>query len=751
MTCVLCPLHKEALTICVPGRGSEQAKIMLVGQAPGAKEDCAGEAFVGKSGLLLDEMLRDAGFDPNDVYLTNAVKCKPPVEKGTFGERAPNTEEIDACRTHLTREIHRIKPDVIIALGDVALRSLTRLQGVSGKRGKSYPLHAMFAYDCEVWPTWHPAYVLRVPASRSTVTVDLRRVRDRGLQHETFEYGTFYTNGETVGFGANTFALDIETIDREGKIVPEPTLIGFAAEEAVWVGEWPINFSWMGAVVHHNGLEFDLPKLGIPPEGYDTMYLAHLVDENQPLNLEALCVKYLGVRGWKEDRDAKLGSKELEIYCARDVKNTLRLFYKLREELGPRIKIYEHIMLPARIALNECSRRGLWIDGDAVEATRAKVEDEISRSRQRVVSIASEWVENPAKFNPNSGPQIAKVLIKMGYELPKTRKTGVPRVDKSVLQVIPDAFAGALLDYRAGTKRLSTYVTPYAKAAKSGEHRMHNEYTVIRTSVGRTSARKSNVQNLDRELDFFGAPPGACFVKADYSALHFRLAAWCADAHSILDRYASDPSWDPHRFFGEKFYGMLPINKHERQVAKSANFSQLYLGDEHTLQNYAAKMGITLDLEFCRALHTFWHVTFPEFLPWYQQVWDDVMRLGYSETAVGRRRNFGDVRLLNRLGRAAAHREAVNMRVLGLEPDIALPALAECQRFGLPINGFFHDAISFEFDNLSSFEDNKDLIRRCMIDAPVRMLQEEFEVNLTVPLEIEFTVHENKETTSAAI
>jgi uracil-DNA glycosylase len=756
VTCTLCPLHKEALTICVPGRGASPARVMLVGQAPGVKEDCAGEAFVGKAGHLLDEMLRDAGYDERDVFLTNAVRCKPPVEKGTFSERAPNTDEIDACRVHLTNEIHRVRPDVIVALGDVALRSLTRLAGISGKRGRSFSLHKMFAYDCEVWPTFHPAYVLRVPASRPTVTVDLRRIRDRSLEHEQLQYGRFYPpdqGGETVGFRTNTFALDIETIDRDGKVVDAPTQIAFAADDGVWVGEWPINFSWEGALVTHNGLEFDLPKLGIAPEGYDTMYLAHLCDENQPLNLEALCVKYLGVRGWKEDRDAPLGSEALALYNARDAVYTLRLFHRLRDELGPRIRLYEQILLPARLALNACSARGLWIDDAAVERTSERVDAQIDSARHRVTALASEWVD-VTKFNPNSSRDVAVVLTEMGYELPRTRKTGALRVDKSVLQAIPEPLAGALLDYRAATKQKSTYVTPYRKAARSGTHRMHNEYTVIRTVVGRTSARRSNVQNLDRELEFFGAPPRAFFARADYSALHFRLAAWCAGAHSILDRYAADPRWDPHLFFASSFYNkpeaaITRTGPHsERQIAKSANFSQLYLGDEHTLQNYAAGRGggIALELPFCRALHVTWHRTFPEFIPWYARVWDELLEHGFVETATGRRRHFGDVRLLNKLGRAAAHREAVNFKVLGLEPDIALLGLSACHRAGLPVNGFFHDAVSFEFDNLSALRDNEQEIRRCMIETPLAILRDEFGADITVPLDTDLTVYD-KETT----
>lgn len=746
-SCTLCPLHESALTVCVPGRGPDSAKIMLVGQAPGVKEDCSGEAFIGKSGHLLNEMLTAAGIDPAGVYLTNAVKCKPPVEKGTFSERAPLPAEIDACRVHLTQEIHRIKPDVIIALGDTALKALTRLTGISKRRGQAWPLHKMFAYDCDVWATWHPAYVLRVLMARATVTSDLQRVRDRGMEQSRISWRR--TNA-SMALEDRYTALDIELIDEAGKIVAHPTQAAFYhdGEDTALVTPLPNahNYYYSDKLVHHNGLEFDLPKLYVGPRGYDTMYLAHLVDETQPLGLESLCVKYLGVRGWKEDEYAPLGSDELCEYNARDAVYTLRLFHHLRELLGPRIKIYEQILLPGRRALNTCSQRGLWIDAAAVEQVRVQVDVEITRDRERVVALASEWVQIP-KFNPNSTAHVAQVLIAMGHELERTRKSGKWKVDKGVLQGIESQFTLAMLSYKSATKRKSTYVVPYAKAAATGDNRMHNEYTMIRTSVGRTSARKTNVQNLDRELEFFSAPPGAVFVKADYSALHFRLAAWCADARSILDRYAADNAWDPHKFFASRFYGIPQeqVTKAQRQIAKSANFSQLYLGDGLTLQNYAYKMGIELPRELCDRLHAEWHATFPEFIPWYEQVWDEVSDQGYVETATGRRRNFGDVQLMNRNGRRSAHREAVNMKVLGLEPDLALSALIACHTEGLPINGFFHDAISFEFDNLQAYEYNKENITRCMIDRPLAVLREQFATDITVPIEIEFTVYQGDE------
>lgn len=184
MTCTLCPLHQTAITICLDGIGTGDT--LIVGAQPGVEEDTRGEVFIGPSGDLLKEMLADAGYKLDDVRLTNAVRCKTP--KVNKSQRSPFHEEIDACRAHLKAEIHTRKPKLIIALGDIALQSLCKISGIKGKRGSSFPLHPDFEYECEVWATYHSAYVQRIQPVRSTVVADLRKIRDSGLEREAVDW-----------------------------------------------------------------------------------------------------------------------------------------------------------------------------------------------------------------------------------------------------------------------------------------------------------------------------------------------------------------------------------------------------------------------------------------------------------------------------------------------------------------------------------------------------------------------------------
>lgn len=774
--CAKCSLHTSALTVCVQGRGSMTAPVLVVGQNPGAQEDLAGEAFVGPSGKLLVAMLTDAGYVDGDYRLTNAVRC------ATERNSTPMPSSVDACRDHLVAEILDVRPQVIIALGDTALRSLCKIAGLKEKRGKSFPLHPSFGYECEVWPTYHPAFVLRLPQARNTVVADMRRVRDRTKEQTVVDWARFPWTSITE---PGPLALDIETIDKEGNIVEQPTQIAFAGgRDLVSVcdpallksihGEPPIQGN---PIVTHNGWAFDLPKLraagvDVPRWGRDTLVLAYLDDETQPLGLESLAVKYLGVRGWKEDRDSPLGSDKLAEYNARDAQYTLELYEKLIKALGQRVRIADKIILPARVALNACTQRGIFIDAARVAAEKVKQEEAVARSHAAVLAeVEDSGIDLTARFgrtfkngtvktppfNPNSTAHVAAVLDHLGFYLPQTG-TGKDRTDKETLSRVEHPFVDALQEHRAATKRLSTYILPYEAAASSPDGRVHPHYTCYKTVTGRTSASGPNVQNLDRDLKaFFSAPPPAVFVVADYAAIEFRIAAWLAGEQTIIKHYQRNSWWDAHTWFACRLYDKTeaevradhkadPANS-MRQIAKSANFSQLYMGNGETLRNYAAReMGMQIPNEQAHKAHKAWHAAFPGFGHWYQRTFDFLMANGYVYSVTGRRRHFGDVSLMNRYALSEALREAVNFQAQSFATaDIALLGLISCWQARLPVNYFCHDSVGFEFADIDTAKAAAPLIRRCMIDEPVRRLRESFSVDLTIPLEIEIEYPKNGE------
>jgi uracil-DNA glycosylase len=157
--CQDCPLWANA-TQTVFGAGDPHARVMLVGEQPGDEEDKKGLPFVGPAGRLLDRALEAAGVDRNDLYVTNAVKhFKWQLRGKRRLHKTPAQREVDACRQWLEREIAGVKPDVIVALGATAARS------VIGKDFKVSTMRGQFvesAFAPHVFATFHPSALLRL-------------------------------------------------------------------------------------------------------------------------------------------------------------------------------------------------------------------------------------------------------------------------------------------------------------------------------------------------------------------------------------------------------------------------------------------------------------------------------------------------------------------------------------------------------------------------------------------------------------
>jgi DNA polymerase len=166
--CTACPLY-EGRRQTVFGIGNERAHWMVVGEAPGEQEDRTGEPFVGKSGQLLDNMLRAIGLTrgealpPQQVYIANTVKCRPP------GNRNPEPAELAQCEPFLIRQLELVQPRIVLAMGRFAVQSLLRSSEPIGRlRGRVHRYH-----DVPLIVTYHPAYLLRNPQDKARAWDDL--------------------------------------------------------------------------------------------------------------------------------------------------------------------------------------------------------------------------------------------------------------------------------------------------------------------------------------------------------------------------------------------------------------------------------------------------------------------------------------------------------------------------------------------------------------------------------------------------
>lgn len=169
--CRRCVLCRERRNI-VLGRGNPEAKILLVGEGPGEQEDIQGLPFVGAAGVLLDSLLSALKFKPEDYYIANIVKCKPP------NNRTPSDDEAESCLPFLRAQFILIRPWITVCMGGVASRHMID-SGIyiTGARGRWVEKKG-----CLFMPTFHPAALLRDPAKKIDLYNDMKLVMDKYIE-----------------------------------------------------------------------------------------------------------------------------------------------------------------------------------------------------------------------------------------------------------------------------------------------------------------------------------------------------------------------------------------------------------------------------------------------------------------------------------------------------------------------------------------------------------------------------------------
>ena len=164
--CQACGLQKTR-TQTVFGVGNRNAELMIIGEAPGENEDKQGQPFVGRAGLLLTSMLEAIGYERDEVFIANILKCRPP------GNRDPEPQEVEHCTPFLKKQIALVQPKILLAVGRIAAQYLLNTKtAVSKLRGT---LHEYEGIPLVV--TFHPAYLLRSPKEKSKAFQDLQYVQ----------------------------------------------------------------------------------------------------------------------------------------------------------------------------------------------------------------------------------------------------------------------------------------------------------------------------------------------------------------------------------------------------------------------------------------------------------------------------------------------------------------------------------------------------------------------------------------------
>ena len=168
INCKKCRLCENRINI-VFGDGKKQAKVMFIGEGPGADEDRQGLPFVGKAGQLMNKALEGLGIKRQDLYIANIVKCRPP------SNRVPKDDEAEACLDYLRNQVVLIKPKIIVLLGSTALKNILGNEyTITTARGKWIEKKGIY-----YMPTWHPAALLRDENKKIEFWNDLKEVKNK--------------------------------------------------------------------------------------------------------------------------------------------------------------------------------------------------------------------------------------------------------------------------------------------------------------------------------------------------------------------------------------------------------------------------------------------------------------------------------------------------------------------------------------------------------------------------------------------
>jgi len=754
------------------GTGKKNSQLLIVGEAPGQREDEEHAAFVGPAGALLTELLEEAGFSRSDCYITNAVKCRP-ADNAT-----PTRLNVRACSDFLAKEIDKVQPKLILGLGNTALLALTRRSGITKHRGKLYS-----AQGIPVICTFHPAAALRSAGYLHPIRADLQAAARRLNGGSTLRTRTVLVTNKVhlkslirVLERADTIAFDLETSGLH-EWADDAAIVtlgvswgeGRSAVIPLWhscIPQDQFAANWITTVLHelkpvledktkkyvaHNG-KFDckwLARFGVyVPLTFDTMIAAHLLDENRSKGLKPLAQMLLGADDWDEEVKSaySLPIKRLAIYNGKDCDYTLRLYYIFRKELleQPRVaRVFQKLMMPASAVFTRLELGGTYLDEE-------RLEDRYIEATRNVEKLERYMLKSvPKKLQPinfNSPAQVSVWLFK-SLKLPilEETKTGAPSTAESVLFRLEKKHkvVSALLKYRKWSKYLSTYLGPWIER-RDKRGRIHPSYRLTGTVTGRLSSSEPNLQQVPRNSlirGCIGAPPGWTFMEADYSQIELRIAAWMAGERSMLRLLNS--GHDLHRNTAMAITGKDDIDGEDRVIwGKHPNFGLLFGMYPKKYQEYCRDNGgQEITLATAEEVYQTFHNTYPALRRWHSRQIRLAHRYLSISNPIGRVRHLPDVRNPNDSVRMEAERQAINSPVQGFASDLMVFSAIRLARIFdgryARMVGSVHDSLLFEVR-----DEMVDEVARTVKDVMEDKddLKKMFGVKLEVPIVVEISV-----------
>lgn len=770
--CKDCRLHETTKWVCLMGAGPIPCDIMIIGEAPGEREENIHKPFAGAAGKLLDKMLREAGLSREQIYITNVVHCRPP------GNRTPSKEEIQACKKYLQAEMDMVKPKYVLLLGNVALQGVLGKSGITKYRGEIFEQNGI-----QYLPTLHPAAALRQPKYMSVIQADINKfanlIKNTLNLPRDFKWKLAQNTNDLKQcvrdiLNSDRISFDVETsgrfpLDLNATIY----CLGIGTPHCNWI----IPFDYPGSkfrskdiakkvfemiyqaimqaalkvVCAHNG-KFDNKWLrtyfGLRfPLNFDTMLAAYILDENSPHGLKYLASLYFNAPDYDIPMPIdpnEIPLQELAKYCALDVYYTLALQEVLAKELkkDKRLeRVFYQLLMPASDLFEDVELHGVYVDVNKMNNTYSYLKAQIADLENELNSLAGR------KINWNSPQQVASVLYE-DLKLPIVAMTKSGKPSTSSEEALPflldeHPIIEKLLKYREKVK-LYQFIESWKEKIHPDTSRMYPSFKLHGTVTGRLSCEEPNLQQVPRDPEvrsLITAPPGWVLVEVDYSQVELRIAA-CLSKDKAMKR-AFQTGEDIHVKTAMAITGLPPekITKEMRKRAKAVNFGFVYGMGAAKFRTYAkTKYEVDLPEEEAYEFRRKFFELYSDLPTWHERQRNFVNTHGYVRTPIGRKRRLPEIMSRDEGIRKEAERQAINSPVQGAASDINLfAAIRIAKTFPgiVHIIATIHDAILMEIRE-DKVNEVLSQIKNLMEDREI--IFETFGWEIEVPLEVEIKV-----------
>ena len=646
--------------------GPHDAKIMFVGEAPGREEEIQGVPFVGSSGKLLNQLLSNALITRGDCYLTNIMMDRPVNNDfGQFyedkGRKVPTQFLLDGYQ-RLKKEIEKVNPNVVVAVGGEALKALTDFKSITKYRGSI--LFSTLVPQQKVIPIMHPAAIMRMWDWAPITVMDLERIKEEA-KSPTHEYTLrLYKKIECMSelesevkraFKADYISFDIETCNNQVSCIGFATSESYAFvvpihmfETSFWSTTdekivWKLIKKLLESNVEKIGqnANFDMfflkSTLGIRVNNIwlDTMNAFHCVYPELPKGLDTLCSMYTDQPYYKD-----MIKTDYYKYNALDCMITYECALRIKEELIEfrTWGFYRNVTHPMLNILLGMEVGGVRINAEKKELAALAVSDEV-----RV--LQEKWDKGLGyHMNVDSPKQVCDFLYtEIGLPPQINRKTGRVTSDVKALNRLAIKFPSVVFDFiqilRRRRKLLSTYLT----ADVDADGRMRCSYVLYGTESGRLASKMSRfgtgmqMQNVPKGIcrEIVIPDEGCMFISADLSQAEMRVVAWLADDNVLIDTFNSGK--DVFTKVASIVFSIPEeeVTPEQRQLAKHISHACNYGMGPTTLSEISG-----LDYADSKEKLNLYHINFPRIRMWQMEVEARLRKIRMLETPMGRKRTF---------------------------------------------------------------------------------------------------------------